>query len=140
MEKKIMDDVKKIKYFCFVSLVMALIGGLLISPLNGDEDTFMFQYILMKKWFGKIGVIGFINSLIFGVITGHYLVSCVLLTAHTVYHVKFQFLLLIAYLENESTKCIDFNIDSNIVNDEELQRHIHEVLRNCMKQYLRIKK
>ncbi|KAG5866943.1 hypothetical protein JTB14_026246 [Gonioctena quinquepunctata] len=136
MEKIIMDDIKKIKYFCFVSLVVSLIGTSLMSPFNGDEDTFMFQYILMKKWFGEIGVIDFIISLIYCGINGHYIMSCVLITAHTVSHIRFQFLLLILYLENESEKFKD----PKIVNDEERQRKIHEVLKNCMKQYLRIKK
>ncbi|KAG5879634.1 hypothetical protein JTB14_011531 [Gonioctena quinquepunctata] len=55
--------------------------------------------------------------------------------ARTVCHIKFQFQLLGAYLENGFRK---FN-DSNI-NDEQRQRRIHQVLTKFVIDYLKIKK
>ncbi|KAG5880289.1 hypothetical protein JTB14_020035 [Gonioctena quinquepunctata] len=136
MRKTTINDIRKIKCFLFVSLVMVLLGCLLLSPLHEDEDIFIFQYILMEKWFGGIGFIGLITSMLYCGISCYYLTSSVFLMAHAVHNVTFQFQLLREYLDKESRR---FN-DSNIIYDEQRQRRIQEVLTEFVKYHLRIKK
>ncbi|KAG5867015.1 hypothetical protein JTB14_006803 [Gonioctena quinquepunctata] len=135
MKKKIMNDIRKIKCFLFVSLVLVILGGLLSTPLHEDEE-FIFQNILMRKWFRGIEFIGLIINMLYGGITCYYLTSSGILLAHGVYNVTFQFQLLREYLERESKK---FN-DSNIIDDEQRQQRIHEVLTRFVKYHLKIKK
>lgn len=96
IQKKIMRECRLIKVYWGLAFIASFATNIAFLPVLGDEDKFIPQYVIIKRYFGHRTA--FSVFLIFLVINTYITNIVFALIIYPITHIKFQFYLLQDYM------------------------------------------
>ncbi|KAG5861257.1 hypothetical protein JTB14_017765 [Gonioctena quinquepunctata] len=130
---KILNESILMKILCVLILISCVATHLTFVPFISDEDTFVCQfkvlYYVCGTYFGTSIII------IALVIQGWILANVILIPAHIILNMRFQFLIL-----NDHVRDLGRSGNFLVMQDRIYQELVHHKLRQCVKHHIEIKR